>query len=458
MAVPEKTVNWKQIVILALVLLVLIGVISLSKRKETSNQDAAGILLDIPAAKIEKIELRQKDDRFIFTKKNSIWYLTEPLAAKADKVALENILDDFCPLKYDRLVEENARDLKSFGLDQPEMQLKLFVEGMTTPAPSILLGMKNNLDSSSYAKLASSGKVVLIAAYKRNDLKKNLLAFRDKKILEFDSLAVMALEYNYKNTVFRFGKKDNQWFMEKPVFSLTQEAKINDILSGASLLEAKAFMGPATPDSRRAFGLETPLFTAVFKLAAGAKKITLGKKGERYYALVDGFNEICEIDKDFCEKFSLASADFREKKVAPFCAFDVRGLQFQSGSFGFTIKKNIANAWELLKPQREIKLNEEKINQLLTALADCEAREFVDNPKGAPEFVTLIDLQVENSRHPGQLENIELDFASAKADTVSVRNPSLPYWFKVDKEILGKLPKRIADISAVLAGKDAGEN
>jgi hypothetical protein len=246
--------------------------------------------------------------------------------------------------------------------------------------------------------------------------------------------------------------------MEKPIFSLVQEAKVNDILSGATLLEATTFMGPANPVSRRACGLEKPLFTAVFKLTSAEKKISIGKKGEKYFSLVDGFAEICEIDKDFFARISLDSLAFRENKIALFLAFDVRGLQFQSGSCEFAIKKNIAGTWELLNPPSKIKLDEEKIGRLLTALADCEAKEFVDNPQGAPEFVTAIKLQVENSQNPGQLKNIEMDFTDAMADTVIVRNPVLPYWFKVDKEILENLPKRIEAISAAPAKKNAGEN
>ena len=449
--------SWKKIVILALVLLVLITTIFIINRKEIRKEGVEGVLLDFPAASIEKIELRQKDMKFVFARRDSLWYLEEPLAAKADKVALENILDDFCPLKYDRLVEEDTRDLKNYGLDKPEIELKLFAKGMTSPIHTILLGMKNNLDSSSYAKLAGGSKVVLLAAYKRNNLEKNLFAFRDKKILEFDSAAIKSMNYHYENSDFVFYKKDDQWFMDKPIFSLAQEAKVSEILSAASLLEAKAFVGAANTDSSREFNLEKPLLKVEFKSAAGSKKIAVGKKGDQYFAQADGFAEIFEIDKDFCEKFSLDSAAFREKKIVSFYAFDVRELQFQSGSFGFAIKKNTANAWELLKPPLEIKLNEEKINQLLTALADCEAKEFVDDPQGAPEFVTAIKLQVENSQNPGQLKNMEMDFASAKADTVSVRNPSLPYWFKVNKEILGILPKRIADISEVTSKKDTGE-
>jgi hypothetical protein len=442
-------VSWKKIVILSLVLLLLIIAIFILNRKEMHKTGAEGVLLDLPAAEIEKIELWQKGTKFVFARKSGLWYLEEPLAAKADKAALESILDDFCPLKYDLLVEENARDLKSYGLNKPEIELKLFARGMNAPARTVLLGIKNNFDSSSYAKLTGSGKIVLIAAYKRNDLEKNLFAFRDKKILEIDSAAVTSMSYHYDNSDFTFNKKGDQWFMDKPIFSLAQEAKIGEILSASSILEAKVFAGAANTNSRREFHLDKPLLKVEFKSAAASKKIVVGKKGDQYFAQVDDFNEICEIDKGFYEKFSLNSMDFREKKIASFYAFDVRELHFRNGPCGFAIKKNTTNAWELLNPLLKIKLNEEKISQLLTALADCEAREFIDNPKGPTEFVTLINLQVENSRHPGQLENIELDFAGAKADTIIVRNHSLPYWFEVDKEILDKLPKRIEDISEV---------
>ena len=226
-----------------------------------------------PASSIQKIELLQKDAKFVFSLRDSVWYLEQPLAAKADKVALESILDNFCPLKYDRLVTESAGgDLKNFGLSKPEIELRLFAKDSTRPAHTILLGKKNNLDSSSYAKLAAGGKVVSIAAYKRENLEKDLFAFRDKRFFELDNLAVIGMSYQYDSGRFSFYKKDERWFMEKPLFSLAQEAKVSDILSAASMLEAKSFAGTISSASSREFGLEKPLLTVEFRSAAGSKK------------------------------------------------------------------------------------------------------------------------------------------------------------------------------------------
>ncbi len=439
--------SWKKIITLLLFLAILVAAIAYVDYREKRKLAVEGILLDFPAAQVQKIELLQNGKRFVFSLRDAVWHLEEPLAAKADKVALESILDNFCPLKYDRLVAENAGDLKSFGLDKPEIELKLFAGDKTKPLHTILLGMKNNLDSSSYAKLATGGKVVSIASYKRNVLEKDLFAFRDKKFFEFDDLAVTSMAYQYESSGFNFFKKDDQWFMDKPIFSLVQEAKVGEILSAATMLEAKAFAGAVSTISEREFGLEKPLLMVEFRSAAGSKKINVGKKGERFYARADGFSEICEIEKDFLEKFDQDTAFFREKKVALFYPFDVRELKFQSGAFGFEVRKNAEDTWQFARPAPGKKPSEEKIGGLLTALADCEAREFVDSPKMHPEFVTRIEMKVENSSAPGQVNTVVMEFSAAEGETVWARNQALAYFFKVGKEILQKLPQKPEDIS-----------
>ena len=448
--------NWKKILALAIFLAVLATAIAYVNHREKGKMAQEGILLDIPAASIDKIELMSKGQRFVFSRSETLWFLEEPLAAKADKVVLENILDNFCRLKYDRLVEEDAKDLKIFGLDKPEIELKLFVKGK--PAHTILLGMKNSLDESSYVRLAAGGKVVTIAAYKRSDLEKDLFAFRDKKFLDIDTMAVTALDCRYEDKTIAFSKKNGRWFMEKPVYSLAQDAKVSELLSSASMLAALAFTGAASADKKREFGLEKPLLAIELRSAAGPRKIAVGKKGERYYALADGVPEICEIAKDFPEKFAGDPAAFREKKVAVFYAFDVRELSFQRGPFTFKIRKDPAGNWEFAMPVPGKKPGEEKISRLLTALADCEAKEFIDGPKAPIEFTTRIVMKTEDPAEPGKRSETVMEFSAAEGETVFARNPELPYGFRVGKEILDKLPAKIDEIieenpQAVAAGK-----
>ncbi len=164
------------------------------------------------------------------------------------------------------------------------------------------------------------------------------------------------------------------------------------------------------------------------------------------YARADGFNEICEVEKDFLEKFGRDPAFFREKKIAIFYPFDVRELKFKSRAFAFEVRKNAGNKWQFAKPVPGKKPSEEKIGSLLTALADCEAGEFVDTAKTHADFATRIDMKVENSANPGQVGTVVMEFSGAEGETAWARNPALAYLFKVGKEILQKFPQKPEDI------------
>jgi hypothetical protein len=450
--------SWKKILSLLLLLAVLGIAIVLVDRHAAGKLAKEGTLLDMPAAAVEKIELRNKDGRFVIARRDTQWFLEEPLAAKADKVALESILDNFCPLKYDRLVAESGSDLKAFGLEAPEIELKLFTKEGSQPGATILLGLKNSIDDSSYARLAAGGKVVSIPAYKRNDLEKDLFALRDKKLLALATVDVSSLEFNAGNRVLAFTKKNDQWFMEKPLYSLAQDAKVSDILSAASTLEALSFIPAADAAARSGFGLDRPLLTADFHSAGTSRKIVVGKKGERFYAWVAGSSEIGEIGKDFSDKFSGDAAAFREKKVARFYAFDAREVSFRRGDFRFSIRKNAAGSWEFSPPLAGKKPSPEKIDRLLTALADCQASDFIDGPRVLPGFTARAEIKTEDPADPEKLGTVIMEFSDAEGETVIARTPSLPYLFKIDKQILEKLPGKIDDITEETpAPADAGK-
>jgi hypothetical protein len=446
-------VNWKKILALAIFLAALVAVIAQVERREKGRQAGEGTLVDIPADAVDRIELRNAHGHFVFSRRNTLWRIEQPLAAKADKVALESILDNFCQLRYDRLVEEKSRDLNPFGLDKPGIELQLF--SGNRPVVSIRLGMKNGIDDSSYAALAPGGKVVSIAAYRRTDLEKDLFAFRDKKFLEIDTMAVDALDYRYGDNAVALARRDGRWFLEKPVHSLAQEGKVNDILASASMLEALSF-APADPDGRRSAGLDKPLLSAEFRSGGGSRRISVGKKGEEYFAWVEGSGELCGIGKEFLEKFAADAGALREKKVALFNAYDVRALSFRQGPFQFGVRKDGAGAWEFDRPAAG-KPGTEKIDALLTALAGLEASEFIDAPRAMPVVATRIVLKTDDPADPGKPGEIVMEFSAAEGETAIARNPALPYAFRIGKEILGEFPVRIEDIAGEAVAPGSGK-
>ncbi len=443
--------NIRKILALALTLAVLLAAIVLVDRRDRARRSQEGTLLDLTAEAVERIELRNARGAFAFSRDGVGWRLEKPVAARADKVIVEGILDNFCPLKYDRLIAGQGAELKDFGLDRPEIELKLLAKGR--PAATVLLGTKNGIDGSSYATLADGGRVAAIAGYRRNDLEKDLFAFRDKKFFAIDPASVTALEFRTAAGALALARKQGRWFLERPLRSLAREEKVGDLISSASLLEATAFLPLAGDAARAGFGLDRPLLTAEFTTPLGKRRIEIGRKDEATYALADGSAEVGAIAGDFPDKFAGAAVDWREKRVARVFAFDVRELSLRRGVFQADLSRDDSGSWVFSRPAAGRKPDEEKTNALLATLADLEAASFVDDPGALAGVarqaaVARVVLKTEDPAVPGKRSERILEFFPAQGEEVVVRDPSLAYAFRVNRGILGKLPGKIDDIAS----------
>lgn len=445
--------NWKKILLLALVLAALGAVIFLVERGGTGEKEGEGTLLDLAAEAVDRIELRNAEGEFAFVRRDAQWRMEKPLAVKADKAALEGILDNFSRLRYDRLVAEGDADLKTFGLDRPAVELRLLGGGK--PLAAVLLGIRNSMDESSYAMLANGARVVAVAGYKRDGLDKGVFAFRDKKFLAVDPAAVTALEFRRDGAAVALAKKDGDWVLEKPVYSLASGAQVNDLLSAASLLEATSFAPAAGAAERSAFGLDKPLLTAEFRQGPQALKLAIGKSGDAYFAQAGDSDEVCGIAADFAGKFDADPATWRETRVARFFAYDVRGLRFAKGDLRFTLRRNGEGEWAFQPTLAGKKPDRGKVEALLNALTGLEATGFLDQPRPLPATAARLTIETEDTADPQKRQKHILEIAPGANGAALARDPALPYGFTVPGDILEKLPARIEDL---LASQAAPEN
>jgi len=448
-------VNWKKILLLALVLAALSALIFLVERSGTGEKEGEGTLLDLAAGAVDRIELRNAEGEFAFVRRDTQWRMEKPLAVKADKAALEGILDNFTRLRYDRLVAEAGADLKTFGLDRPAVELKLLGGGK--PLATVLLGIRNTMDESSYAKLANDARVVAVAGYKRDGLDKGVFAFRDKKFLAVDPAAVTALEFRRDGATIALAKKEGDWVLEKPLYSLASGTQVSDLLSAASLLEATSFAPAAGEAERSAFGLDKPLLAAEFRQGPQALKLSIGRRGDAYFAQAGDSDEACGINADFAGKFDADPAAWREKRVARFFAYDVRELRYEKGGLRFTVRRDGEGEWAFQPPLAGKKPDRGKVEALLNALAELEAAGFLDQPQPLPVDAARLEIEAEDAADPQKRQKYILEIAADAHGAVVARDPALPYGFSVASAILDKLPRRIEDLLAPAAAPTAAE-
>ena len=166
----------KGLLIALAVLAALGGAVYWSERQKAEDEkhpkvaaDAPPKILTIPEDQITAIRLEKRGAEPVsLTKAAGRWEMAEPKPLAADQDAVNGILQNVSNLSSDRLIEEKAAKLQTYGLASPSGQVT--VTRKDGKKDTILLGDDVPTGSGTYAKLANDGRVFTIATYVKTGL------------------------------------------------------------------------------------------------------------------------------------------------------------------------------------------------------------------------------------------------------------------------------------------------
>ena len=122
--------NPRRLIPFAVVFLVLVGTyVGLrwqQSQKETREQQAKQVF-QYKEAEITALSLKRGAEEIELTRQGGAWEITKPLKAKADAAAVESLVKALAELKKER--DLGPGDLKTFGLDQPELVVSFTAKG-----------------------------------------------------------------------------------------------------------------------------------------------------------------------------------------------------------------------------------------------------------------------------------------------------------------------------------------
>lgn len=440
--------KWKTLIILAVILALLILAIFYVEKREEKKEKFKGKLLTYNSSEINKVELKRGSESIIFEKKDDTWEITSPLKTKADKYTVERLVEDFSDLKIERKVEENARDLKKYGLEPPYRILKIFKKDGNSM--TVYLGIENPIDGALYAKKPEENIVYLIPSFLKSGLDKPLFDFRNKKILEFEKDKVNRIIWESEGKRWVAYKKEEEWFLEDPVKALADKGKIDDILYSITGVEAKSFaVENYKKEQLKDYGLENPKIKISIK-EEKELNISIGVKEEKdkknVYAMSNLSGIIAEVPETFLTEIDKKPEDIREKSVAVFWSFDVQKFSIIKDGKEYLFEKDKQDKWEMKKPEKK-EMDGTKINDFLRKIEDIEAREFIDNPKSLKDYgLEKPNIQFKiTTKEKGKEKTIEIFTGKEENDKVYLMNRRLDYIFVVDNSFLKEIPKDFED-------------
>jgi len=237
-------------------------------------------VLKFDQSKADGVEIVH-DGTTALAKMGSDWTLTKPYKARADFAGAEATLTALSSAQMQKIVANDAKDLRTYGLDKPEVTVTV-MSGSTRA--SLALGKKDG--ESVYARDLSRPIVFTIPATTATDLQKDASTLRRKDMFDGRSFNTARVELKRGTETLTFDKskdKDGKDVWKNGAGKDIDATKVDDMLTKLSNIRAQLFQDRVDPV------LKMPTLVATLKLDNNkTETVTFARNGNAVLANRDG--------------------------------------------------------------------------------------------------------------------------------------------------------------------------
>jgi len=244
------------------------------------------------------------------------WKIVQPLAVKGDKKAIEEYLNIIVTARKDAVLyaEAEPEKLRELGLDDPKIELGLKYGGEETV---ILFGEKGPTLNISYAMFKGKPEVYRVHSDLKTESDKDVYAFRDKTIIDFDPMKMTRLEIVHKGKERVVIEQDNgKWNMLEPSRGRASMEKTLETLFAVKNGKIKAFIDE-NPSDLTPYGLHSPMLQLTIYQGKEAEpyKLMIGNKDRErrgYFTRTSLAERVFDIEEETVKIILLNMDKLRE--------------------------------------------------------------------------------------------------------------------------------------------------
>lgn len=339
-------------------------------------------VLTLDPAKVVAVT-RKGGSELALEKQKDTWQIVKPQKWAADGPTLENLLQDLAGLRARRVAAYAPKDLKPFGLDQPEAVVELRGAGDPAVLGELRIGKVVDGTTGDRFVQAAGGKTVgVLSEALAGRLLAAPLQFRDRNLARLTDVDRVMMERGPRKVVF--SREDRIWKMTSPVEVDAEQADLEAFLKALEHLRADQLVAEK-PADLKAYGLDRPQVRwhllsggkEVLSLMVGGHEKVNGagqdKEGPRLYAKLATGDLVFLLDPKLSEQ---ALGEYRSRTVwGPLDAAQVDVIRYGYAKDPFTLEKK-GDAWQVAgKP--DVKIVGETVSETLDALARLKPLRFV---------------------------------------------------------------------------------
>jgi hypothetical protein len=415
------------------------------KPAETTEASAntAPKILSVKEADISKFGLKKNGAEQVAGERNSSgqWKLTSPTPLAADQSAVSSLLGTFSSLNSERLVEEKAGNLASYGLDAPKLEFDLSEKNNQTQ--KLFLGDDTPTGNGIYAKLDGDPRVFIMPSFDKTSIDKTANDLRDKRLLTLDPDKISQVDLVAKTQEIEFGRNKDEWQIVKPKPLRADGSEVDELVR--ALTEAKMQLD-ASDDPKKiasAFALATPVATAKVTAESGTQELQVRKNKDDYYAKSSSVDGTYKVASTLGTALDKSLDDFRNKKLFDLGSEDLNKIEIHDGSKTYFLTRSGEDWWS----GSAKKMDPGSVQDLVDKIRDLSASKFVDTGVGA---ATSIDLTV-TSNDGKRVEKVAI---AKLGDNYIAKRENDSTLYQIDSKTIDDLKRSAENIKpAVPAGK-----
>ena len=365
------------------------------------------------------------------------WYMTEPVATRADQSVLGAIASELGSVRVDRTLKAAPDRIATYGLTTPAVTLDFKLKNGTQH--KLQLGARDFSNLNVYADVDGAKDVALMSDTILISSDKPVDEFRDHSLLELDSNSVTSFELKNESGTIEAKKVNGSWQIEKPRAVPADPGSVSSLLGVVGTARIASFASN-TPDDLAKYDLAHPPITFHAQLDSGKLvDLQLGKKDDNAYFARDPTRPfIFRVQDTLHTSLSTKFFELRDKALIHADEGDIVRAEIRNAKGDTTcVKASGGGGWIVEQPASQ-KTPPPACPSFWNSLSSARASDILDTPPASvttqlakpPVQVTLTDKSG---------KKIQIQISAATGDSVYARTNAGPEVLKLNRSILDDL-------------------
>lgn len=416
-----------------------------SSKGEKPDKDAPPKILSLASGSVKQIDIKRRAGEFtsVRLRDQESWELTAPKKLTADPAAVISLSNATSNLTAERVVDENATDLASYGLAPALLEVAFTTkDGKTT---KLLIGENTPTGSSAYARLDGDPRLFTIAGFTKSAFDKTAQDLRDRRLLPFVQEKLTRIQITSRKEAFEFGKAgETDWQITKPKVMRADSTQIENLI--AKLRNASMEPLSTEEDAKKslaAFTVASTLATVKVTDSAGSQSLEVRKSKEGYFAKSSAVEGAHKVGQDIGDDLDKSLDTFRNKKLFDFGFSDPSKIEVRDGSKTLTLEKS-GEKW--LSPGKK-EMDSTSVQAFIDRLRDFSAAAFAE--KGFTTAIVTITVVSNNGKRSETLEVSQ----AASAQNFIGRRAGDASLYELGADPVKELRQAVGDVRETQPGK-----